>query len=127
MTVLFFVVVVFLFVSLAVGAVLYEWFNKNVLGFIWHEEDRTVTSREVYERIQELCVDGEVPTEAELLLVAQEHGLTEKQLYAAFNASGPAELTCKFTKKRDVGTIIAKTMVGLGNSLKHPGQTGMRR
>jgi len=64
-----------------------DWF----FGLIW--KDKSVVHRaEVAKRVKELCVDGTVPEETAIMLVARESGITERELLESLNAVSPAQL-----------------------------------
>lgn len=87
------------------------WLNKNIYSRIWSEEPRPVIPKEAIGRIKELCDKENIPEETAVLLVAQEHNITEQQLLGAFNAGDAIELVHILSRKRpNIGVHFIKKL-----------------
>ena len=68
------------------------WLNKRIFSKIWCEEPRKQVARETIDRLKELMVDGDVPEETALLMVAKEQDIEAKDILQSFDADDAKEL-----------------------------------
>jgi hypothetical protein len=68
------------------------WLNKHIFSKIWCEEPRKQVARETIDRLKELMVDGDVPEETALLMVAKEQEIEAKDILQSFDADDAKEL-----------------------------------
>ena len=93
---------------------LMPWLNKHVFSKIWCEEPRKVVARETIDRLADLMMDGNVPEETAVLMVAQEQDISEQDIFNSFGVDDAKELVRVLSSKNpNFASLLVKKVISL--------------